>query len=679
MNNFFAELKRRNVVRVGVAYLVVGWVILQFVDIVAPLMGLPEVFQKGVLVLLAVGAPIALLFSWAFEVTPEGVKKTADVDKSKSVTHGTGQRINKLIIGALVLALGFIAYDKLIGPDGRVVTQVEAGQASIAVLPFTNLSELAENDPFTNGLHDDLLTQLSKIESLKVISRTSVLEYRDTTKNMKEIADELGVTTLMEGGVQRAGDRVRINVQLIDAATDEHIWAETYDMQITVANIFDVQSEIAMNITTALKATFDPEAVRELPTESLEAYEAFLKGRLALETTNYSLDSLLAVRANFEAAVTIDPDFALAWANISIVNDSIYWFSGRSDEMRAATLAAAEKALEIAPDLPEGHYAMGQYYYHGLLDYDRALAELSLAEEGMRGNANFYGTRAAILRRSGNIEAAANDFVKAADLNPKDFLLQIDAIATLDGLRRFTEADARTDNLPDTPEYKNQYSLVKPTYLFTRNGDPGPALEIFDKLEDQDFVGFFVLPEFYFILLMQAGRYQDALDLADRGFWAPTNGFETYTPLDMLRGVAIFQTDPAAARPLLESALTGVEDRLAVSPENPNFIDMKSYILALLGRHDEAVAAARHVMEIVPMERDAWAAPNFVGNYAQILAMAGRYDEAIEALDRYLPLPGAFSLKTLMAGIPETGLEDHPGFSELVEKHGWEQKEATPQ
>ncbi|TDI63246.1 MAG: hypothetical protein E2O91_00480 [Alphaproteobacteria bacterium] len=503
------------------------------------------------------------------------------------------------------------------------------------------------------------------------------MEYRDTTKNMKEIANELGVTTLMEGGVQRAGDRVRINVQLIDAATDEHIWAETYDMQITVANIFDVQSEIARNITTALKATFDPEAVRELPTESLEAYKAFLKGRLALETTNYSLDSLLAVRAYFEAAVTIDPDFALAWANISIVNDYIYWFADKSDEMRAAILAAAEKALEIAPDLPEAHYAMGQYYYHGLLDYDRALAELSLAEEGMRGVANFYGTRAAILRRSGNIEAAAVDFVKASDLNPKDFLLQVDAIATLEGLRRFTQADARIDNLPDTPENKIQYSFIKPIYLFTRNGNPGPALKIYDSLEDQDFGGFYVSPIFYFLLLMQDGRFEDALALAERDIWGPWRGFETYTPLDMLRGAAIFPTDPAAARPLLESALTGIEDRLAVSPENPNFIDMKSKTLALLGRHDEAVAAARHAMEIVPMERDAWSGLSFIGNYAQILAMAGRYDEAIEVLDGYLPLPGALSLRTVMVGIPETGLEDHPGFTELVEKHGWEQKEAT--
>jgi len=676
LNNFFSELKRRNVVRVGIAYVVVSWVILQFVNIIQEIVRFPGWFPQMVLVLLIIGLPIALIFSWAYEVTPEGVKKTAEVDKSSSITHGTGQRINKLIIGALVLALGFIAYDKLIGPDGRVVTQVEAGQASIAVLPFTNLSGLAENDPFTNGLHDDLLTQLSKIGSLKVISRTSVLEYRDTTKNMKEIANELGVTTLMEGGVQRAGDRVRINVQLIDAATDEHIWAETYDMQITVANIFDVQSEIARNITTALKATFDPEAVRELPTESLEAYEAFLKGRLALETTNYSLDSLLAVRAYFEAAVTIDPDFALAWANISIVNDYIYWFSGRSDEKRAATLAAAEKALEIAPDLPEAHFAMGQYYYHGLLDYDRALAELSLAEEGMRGNANFYGTRAAILRRSGNIEAAANDFVKASNLNPKDYLLQVDTIATLEGLRRFTEADARTDNLPDTPAYRLQYSMVGPYGVFTRSGDPGPALEVLDTLEDQDFGNFNVSPGFYFDLLMRAGRFQDALDLVERDIW---NGFETFIPLDFFRGVAAFFIDPVAARPLLESALTGVENRLAVSPENPGLFSSKSLNLALLGRHDEAVAAARHAMEIVPMERDAWSAPRFVEDYAWILAMAGRYDEAIEVLDGYLPLPGAISLRTFMTGLPASGFEDHPGFAELVEKHGWEQKEATPQ
>jgi TolB-like protein len=677
LNNFFSELKRRNVVRVGIAYVVVSWVILQFIDIIQEIVRFPGWFPQMVLVLLIIGLPIALIFSWAYEVTPEGVKKTEEVDKSKSIIHGTGQKINKLIIGALVLAVGFIVYDKMIASDEPIVSQVEAGRASIAVLPFKNLSGLPENEQFTNGLHDDLLTQLSKINSLKVISRTSVMEYRDTTKNIKQIADELGVTTLMEGGIQRVGNRIRINVQLIDANTDEHLWAETYDREMTVANIFDIQSEIAMNITTALKAMFDPEAVRELPTESLEAYEAFLKGRLALETTNYSLDSLLAVRAYFEAAVTIDPDFALAWANISIANDNIYWFTDQSDENRAATLAAAEKALELDPGLSEGHYAMGKYYYHGLLDYDRALAELALAEEGMAGNADFLGTRAAVFRRSGNIEAAAVDFVKAADLNPKDFLLQIDAIATLDGLRRFTEADARTDNLPETTKYKTQFSLVGPYDVFTRTGNPGPALEVFDTLEDQDFGNFYVSPYTYFELLMVDGRYQDALDMVEWDIWGPWRGFETFAPLDMLRGIATFLIDPVAARPLLESALTGFEGRLVVSPEQPYLFSLKSYNLALLGRHDEAVAAARYAMEIVPLERDAWFAPVFVEKFAQILAMAGRYDEAIEVLDQYLPLPGAVSLRTVMAGIPQTGLENHPGFAELVEKHGWIQKEAT--
>ena len=682
MSGLFAELKRRNVVRVGIAYLVVGWIILQILDVIVEPLRLPDWTATLVLVLLAIGLPLALLFSWAFELTPEGVKKTAEVDRDASITPSTGRKLDFIIIAALVLALGYFVWDKFGAEDEpKKAEQVAEAQTpdtkSVAVLPFQNLSRDVANAQFTDGLHDDLLTQLAKIRDLKVISRTSTLEYRDTTKNMRTIGQELGVAAIMEGGVQRAGNRVRINVQLIDTATDQHLWAETYDRELSLENIFDIQSEIARNIATALKVTLGEAAADagfEAPTQSLAAYEAYLKGRLAFQISDFSLESLSSVRDHYLRAIDEDPEFALAWAALAEINDYIFWYVDRSDENRAATLAAAEKALELAPDLPEAHYAMAHYYYHGLLDYDRALAELAIAEDGMSGTSPFHLIRGAVLRRSGNFEAAVSDFVKGADLDPKNAIVQIDAIFTLNIVRRFAKADARADRLQDTPQYRIPYALQKPQSIYSRSGDPGPALAIYDRLENGDFGGL-VDPTDYFELLQVTGRYDDALALVERNVWTPWRDFDSFFPKDYFRALALFATDAAAAKAPLERALAGFDARLAVATDDPNFYAGKSLMLALLGHDDKAVAAVRRAMEILPMERDAWAGVLFIGNMATVLAIVGRYDEALEYLDRYLSLPPAESLRAFMNFYPLAKLEDHPGFAALVEKHGWVHKE----
>ena len=687
MGKLFEELKRRNVVRVGIAYLVISWVLIEVSDTIAPMMSLPEWAPNLVLYVLIIGLPVALFLSWAYEVTPEGVMKTEEVDRSASITHSTGRKLDRVIIAALVLALGYFIWESRFAGESEPADVEQFAEAqtvaekSVAVLPFHNLSRDVANAQFTDGLHDDLLTQLAKIRDLKVISRTSVLEYRDTTKNMRTIGQELGVSAIMEGGVQRAGNRVRINVQLIDTATDRHLWAETYDRELSIENIFDIQSEIARNIATALKATLGEAAADagfKAPTQSLAAYEAYLKGRLAIQISDFSLESLSSVRDHYLRAIDEDPEFALAWAALAGINDYIYWFVDLSDKNRAAILAAAEKALELAPELPEAHYAMASYYYHGLLDYDRALAELALAEDGMAGTSAFLSVRGAIYRRSGNWEAAASDFVRAAELDPKDAVLQADAIFTLTALRRFSEADARADRLPDTPQYRVLYALLKPISIESRSGDPGPALQIFDRLEDEDF-GRFVPPGYYFALLLQAGRPDDALVLLERDIWTPWRDFESFYPLDFYRALAIFATDAEAAKAPLERALAGFEARIAEAPDTWFLHAPKSIVLAFLGREDESVAAARRAMEVLPLERDAYAGTDPIQNMATVLAIVGRYDEALAFLDRYLSLPPSKSLRSFMNFYPVAGLEDHPGFAALVEKHGWVQKDVSRQ
>ena len=329
-NGFFAELRRRNVFRVAIAFIIVAWLLLQVVDILVPMLSLPEWVGRLFLLLLVIGFPIALLFAWAFELTPEGIKLEKNVDRTESITHNTGRRLDFAIIGVLVAALAvslYVNFDDAPPAEssmevGRDVPfeaiATSSRPASIAVLPFANRSADPDDAFFVDGMHDDLLTQLAKISALKVISRTSVLQYRDTEKSMQTIGEELGVTTLLEGGVQRAGKRIRINVQLIDAETDGHLWAETYNRELTTENIFEIQEEMSLEIAKALHATLSPaeqERIADRPTNNMKAYEAYMIGRQRLATRN--LDDVFESMKYFELAIEEDENFAHAYASLA--------------------------------------------------------------------------------------------------------------------------------------------------------------------------------------------------------------------------------------------------------------------------------------------------------------------------------------------------------------------------
>jgi len=374
-----SELRRRNVFRVAIAYVIIAWLILQVGDTLAPALHLGEWVNTVLAFFLILGFPIALFFAWAFELTPEGLKKEKEVDRSQSITHVTGRRLDYVIIAVLVLTLGYFAFDKFVLDASRdaelvqttteAVTEqaIESGNAeaadkSIAVLPFRNRSAVAEDVYFVDGIHDDILTQLAKLSSFgKVISRTSMEQYRETSKTMPQIGQELGVATILEGGVQRAGDRVRINVQLIEAATDEHLWAETYDRELTVENIFLVQEEIAREVAKALRLTLtsqENEGLAKIPTNSLEAYRLYQLGRH--ELNKRTADSVGQAVEYFEEAIRIDPDFAHAYAGLADAIMRQHWYGGLSrKEALARARLPAERAIQLDPTLAEGYVALG--------------------------------------------------------------------------------------------------------------------------------------------------------------------------------------------------------------------------------------------------------------------------------------------------------------------------------
>ena len=379
----FNELKRRNVIRVAFGYIVSCWLLAQVADLVLENIGAPDWVMQTILLLMALGFPVVVFFSWAYEVTPEGIKRESEIDRSQSITHVTSRKLDRAIIAVLIIALGYFAWESRFSrsetgaeqalPAEDAIPQQAAPQAiaepapviskqSIAVLPFDNRSRNVEDEYFTEGVHDDLLTKLARNGSLKVISRTSVNRYKETNKSIPEIAAELGVATVVEGAVQRSGSTMHINVQLIDAKTDEHLWAEIFDRELTAENLFAIQGEITSSIANALEATLaqdDELRLNTVPTDNLEALEAYFTGKqLADQRSREAIESAIG---EFERAISLDPDFALAYAGLGYAWLLMPEYSATVDRKlsRDSSKSAIARALELDPELPSGLAFMG--------------------------------------------------------------------------------------------------------------------------------------------------------------------------------------------------------------------------------------------------------------------------------------------------------------------------------
>ncbi|MDX1381646.1 MAG: hypothetical protein R3233_11020, partial [Xanthomonadales bacterium] len=431
--SLFDELRRRNVIRVGVAYVLIAWVLLQGADFALDLVEAPGWVLRTLVLLAVIGLPGVLIFAWVFELTPEGLKRERDVDRSRSITANTGRKLDRVIIVFLVLVIVALAADRLYrpAPDGSAggpgpvaaESAPAAGRSerrSIAVLPFVNRSSTPDDAFFVDGVHDDLLTQLARISALKVISRTSVEGYRNTAKAIPVIGQELGVESVLEGSVQRAGDRIRINVQLIDAAQDEHVWAEIYDRALTAANIFEIQSEIAQAITAELRTALtvdETERLAQRPTENLAAYEAYLMGRRHLARRTAS--GLQQAAGFFQQAVDLDPGFALAWVGLADTWMLRVDFGGLAlHQANARAKPLVEKALQLDEQLGEAYASLASIHeYEGEFDAAEAAYRRSITLAPNYVDAlNWYGLFTMYQR--GRPEDALPLYERAQELDP---------------------------------------------------------------------------------------------------------------------------------------------------------------------------------------------------------------------------------------------------------------------
>ena len=463
--SFFEELKRRNVFRVGIAYVVSAWVLLQVVDLVLDNIAAPEWVMKVFMLAVGVGLPLALILAWAFEMTPEGVKRETAVDPDQSIMPQTGRKLDRIIIVSLGVAVAFLLLDRFINVPGEVeptadpttepVQVVPADDTpihvisdkSIAVLPLANRSVRPEDAFFAEGMHDELLTQLSRISALRVISRTSVMGYEGTTKRMPDIGRELGVSTLLEGGVQRSGNRVRINVQLIEAATDEHLWAEVYDRELTADNLFEIQSDITRAIASALQAVLtgqEQQVLEQKPTENLDAYAHYLRGKVAASTYGRTPTQIEASIASYRSAIELDPKFAAAYAALSIDLIEHFWVGGRVGDLGPAT-QALEKARELAPEAAGTQIAEGYYHYWGHLDYQPAIDAFNRALESSPGELLAIRGRAYALRRMGRFEDSLESFNRILSLDPLNGPAAVEMAYSLTQVGRFDEAFAKIE------------------------------------------------------------------------------------------------------------------------------------------------------------------------------------------------------------------------------------------
>src|SRR6476646_5127269 len=409
MAGFFEEIKRRKVYRVAAGYVVVAGGLIQLASAVFPAWELPSWALRLVIILLLIGFPIALILAWALEVTPQGIRTTQPAPSGRRRRRNIVALVG---IGVIVsAAAGFFLLPR---------ASAHRIDKSIAVLPFENFSDDKENAYFADGIQDDILTNLSKISDLKVISRTSVMQYKGKAPNVREIGKALGVSTILEGSVRRSGNRVRLNVQLIDANTDEHVWANDYDRDVT--DVFAIQSDLAREIANALQAKLSPAEKSQMtrkPTENGEAYLAFVQAH-DLSCAMEDLTKLKQSEQLYQRAIELDPNFALALARYSQLESWMMCSFDCSADHREKARTLAERALQLEPELPEARLALGSSYYYGDNNYEAALKEFEIAKRGLPNEPEVYLAIGAIQRRQGKWAESTADLEKAASLNPKD-------------------------------------------------------------------------------------------------------------------------------------------------------------------------------------------------------------------------------------------------------------------
>jgi TolB-like protein len=665
MSGFFEEVKRRKVYRVAVAYVIAAGGIIQLGSAAFPAWELPNWALRLVIVLLLVGFPIALILAWAFDVTPQGIRATPDVAVLR--THRRRNVIMLVATGVIVSGIaGFFLLPR--------ISSAHKIDKSIAVLPFENLSDDKENAYFADGIQDDVLTNLSKIGDLKVISRTSVMPYRGKASNVREIGKALGVGAILEGSVRRVGNRVRVNVQLICTDTDEHLWAEDYDRELT--DVFAIQTGLAQKIAEALQAKLSPgekSRMERKPTQNGEAYLAFVQAH-NLSCAFEDFDKLKQSEQLFERAIDLDPNFALAIARCSQLES---WFVHTFDPTparREKARALAERALQLQPDLPEAHLARGCSYYYGDNNYDEALKEFEIAQRGLPNESEMYLYIGAIQRRQGKWAESTANLEKAVSLNPKDIWPLQNLSFNYQMLRNYDKANQTVDRALALNPTSVELWGVKSKLAIADKGDFNLVEKAFEAVKSVSMTNtekLTVASERADVFLLER-KYEEGLQAAERlpddqlaGF--PGALWSKYYYIGFARKAL---QDETGARTAFLRAKSAAEDELKRSPQAAKLHIELAKTLAYLGEKDAALAEAQRASELQPESKDAFEGPEITEGVAQVQAIVGEHNRAIEILDGLLSRPSAVTVQALRVNPIWDSLRNDPRFQNLLTKYG---------
>jgi serine/threonine-protein kinase len=675
MKSFFKELKRRRVYRVAIAYVVVASAMIQMGGTVLPIFNAPVWLQQVFIVLVATGFPFALVLGWVYDITRRGIRRTPTARGLR--VYGHRQLWLVAVVGAAIAAVALAGYWKW---QPWRNTRVEASPASnvapprsIAVLPFQNLSPDNAGAFFADAVQDQILTNLAKVSDLQVISHRSVEQYRtDSTRNVREIGSQLGVAYLLEGTVQRAPGRVRVNAKLINARTDSQVWAESYDRD--VADLFALQSDLAQAIVSQLAAKLSPQqkaAIEETPTQDLTAFALYQQAKDTIDKYLELQDpaaSLGKAAQSLDDATARDSRFVLAYCYLARAHDLLYFLDlDPTPERKQLGERAAAKALELQPNSADAHLARGDYLFRCLRHYERAQEELAIARPGLPNSVPFFVLCGYINRRQGHWAEAERDFATAVKLDPRNPNAVNLLVDTFVLERRFAEAKLAYDRAI-AAGMREPIALIRRAALdFGESGDSTSLRAALAAAPDVDVGGgetswrvmiAIVDRNFDGARRVLAASPRDDFQDVDFSFYFPRAWYEGL--------IARAEGDKAKASAAFVTARAVLDSRLKNKPNDPRTLAVLAQIDASLGNKERSVQEAQAAIAGMPISQDAYDGPLVLQGLAQVYTWLGDYEKAIDEVERLIAVPGYLSYGYLKTDPAWQPLQTQPRYQRLL-------------
>ena len=664
--NIFTELKRRNVIRAAILYVGAVWALAQGISQLGPSVGAPEWATRWFLVAAVIGFPFALVLSWFYEFTPEGLKRESEIDRAESITHRTGRKLDFAIIGVLAVAVVLLLTDRFVLRHGvNQTTTVPIAEKSIAVLPFENLSRDPDNAFFTDGVQDEILNNLAKIADLKVISRTSVMQYKTGEKrNLRKIASELGVALVVEGTVQRIASRVRVSAQLIDAKADTHLWVESYDRPLD--DVFAIQSDIAKAIAHQLQAKLSAQtksAIEEPPTKDLAAYEPYVRAKLLMQTGFFEGDKLFEAARLLDQAIARDPDFFLAYCLSAEVNCRLYRVFDHKPARRDLADRAVKAALRLRPEAGEAKLERARYLCMCNLDYDKARTELTSAQRKLPNNAQVFELMGYMDRLQGRWNESARNCEKALELDPRNLSTLQQLAVVYIYMRRFPESASTLDRAIAVAPQDVGLQAIRASLDLHWRADSKPLHKILDENAG-------AVPDYGEFGLDVALCERDPA-LAEHALAAIGDGFRQgllyFSPTFLKACVARAFGDDPTAQKAFTAARSEFERTVRGQPDDGEPLCMLGLIDAGLGRKEEAIREGRRAAELTPVTKDAVNGANIMQFVGVIYAWTGEKDLAIKQIAATLQVPSVLSYGQLRLHPFWDPLRGDPRFEQIVQ------------